>query len=224
MATDDMTGKLFNVGILLQGLRPEECFGRIKSAFQAVVSSKDLWQDAEGKIPWGFSWETRVNEKDKETLFLCKLFEQEYKRQAPVNSEETREEALCSFLMDTLYWELPNYAQYPHNHWTQNWAPFIETKKWMWERVIKEWDPSLGTLGWNTDIFLFLIAVFQPPMMNGIDGIVWPISGNESPYECKAQGRFTNDYERAQLLELIHQRVKDKPVFLSTGFPCLAFP
>ena len=71
--TDD---RLLNMGILLQGLSPEECFSRIKSAFQRAVS-----QDREGKPSWGQYWELRVDKKDEEAFLLCQLLEQEYLRQ-----------------------------------------------------------------------------------------------------------------------------------------------
>lgn len=197
MAIDDMTDILLDTGILLQGLTPQECFGRIRSVFQAVVNSKEV--KALPKDCYGHSWEIAVNNADQRALFFYELFEQEYERQ-------TSNESFSSFLINSLYWDLPNFAT--SLYWTVNWAPFIETKRKIWKRVMQEWNPSLAASEWNMNAFLFLIAVFNPRAKD--DSIL----KDESLYERRTRGSSITPYEQGQLLELIHHRTEKTPVFL----------
>lgn len=150
-----------------------------------------------------------IDKADKETLFWCKILEEVY-REMPESQGIT---PFCSLLINELYWELPNIKH--HSHYAINWAPFMKTKKWIWEKAVKQWEPSIAASEWNLNAFLFLITAFNPRAKD--DSTL----ENESLYERKANGRFITPYEQVQLLELIHQRVKDSPVFLEHW---LSFP
>lgn len=190
---------LSEMQVILQGLGTDfsERVAKATSFFRSVAQNCN-------KAPYSLQ---RVDQTDKETLFWCKMLAQIH--------EATSEELFCSLLIDKLYWDLPPIS-HRAGYDPVNWAPFLETKKWVWKRIIQQWDPSLGTPGLNMDIFLFLVAAFQPTM-NGIDGIFWPIK-DESPYERKSQGRLITSYEQGQLLEFINQRVKDVPILLDYWF------
>lgn len=139
-----------------------------------------------------------IDRTDKELLFWCQVLAQIHGAQ---------NEPFCSLLTDELYWDLP-LISHRTGYDPINWAPFIETKKWMWEKVIKQWNPSMTAYGKNLDLFLFFIAAFNPRAKDDD-----PLE-DESPYERKARGRFITPYEQGEILELIHKRIKNIPVFL----------